>query len=149
MRREPILLIWIGGLVLAALIYVAGPDQFFSAVINFLNSIEDFVRQIGATLGAQAYGVIRALAIAFYFVFAVLSFLSSQRHHRGIGALIAVSIVFLLLVWRPYADDPAPMGRWLAALIVVFAGSVVMTQRLVANPLRRDIPPPYPPGRVP
>ncbi|HQT76199.1 MAG TPA: hypothetical protein PLD10_04030 [Rhodopila sp.] len=140
-------MIWIGGFVLAVLLYIIGPDRFFDSVIDTLDSIGFSFREFVATLGAQAYGVIRAAAIALYVVFAVLAFLAAQRRHRGIGALVGVSVVFLLLVWRPYAEFPAPIGRWFAALVLVFAGAAVMTQRLLAPPpFRQDGPPPFPPG---
>ncbi|HEX2940454.1 MAG TPA: hypothetical protein VHO91_05345 [Rhodopila sp.] len=144
-------MIWIGGFVLAVLLYIIGPDRFFDSVINTLDSIGFSFRAFVATLGAQAFGVIRAAAIALYVVFAVLAFLSAQRHHRGIGALIGVSIVFLLLVWRPYSEFPAPIGSWFAALVLVFAAAAVMTQRLLVPPPMRHNgpPPPFPPGRMP
>lgn len=150
MRRETILMIWIGGFVLAVLLYVIGPDRFVNACLNTLESIQLGIRDFAAALGQQAYGVIRAAAIALYVVFGVLCFLSAQRLHRGVGALIAVSIVFLLLVWRPYSEFPAPIGNWFGALLLVFVGAAVMTQRLLAPPVRRHgPPPPYPPGRMP
>ena len=64
------------------------------------------------------------LAIALYVVFVVLAVLASQRGHRGIGALLVVTVVFLALVWRPYDDFPAPIGRWIAALVLVIVGAV-------------------------
>ena len=151
MRRETLLLIWIGGFVLAVLLYVIGPDRFLDSLVNAYESIELSFRDFVAAMGAQAYGVIRAAAIALYVVFAVLSFLASQRRHRGVGALIAVSVVFLLLVWRPYSEFPAPIGRWFAALVLVFVGAAIMTQRLLTTPTLRGggAPPPYTPGRGP
>lgn len=151
MRRESILLIWIGGFVLAVLLYIVGPDRFFDSVLDALISMQLSFREFAAALGAQAYGVIRAAAIALYVVFIILSILSAQRRHRGIGALVGVSIVFLLLVWRPYGEFSAPVGRWFAALVVVFVGAAIMTQRLLTPPLlrRNGPPPPYPPGRTP
>ena len=71
------------------------------------------------SLGAQAYGVIRAFAIAIYLVFVVLAVLASQRDRRGFWPLIVVSAVFMMLVWRPYADFPTPISRWMAALLLV------------------------------
>ena len=141
-------MIWAGGLVLAVALYVIGPDRFIDACWNLIDGIDAAFRSLVAALGAQTYGVIRALAIALYVVFAVLAFMASQRGHRGIGALVVVSLVFLVLVWRPYDFAPAPISRWLAALILVATGAAVMTQRLSAAPSRRDQPPPpYPPGR--
>jgi hypothetical protein len=155
-RRETLLAIWIGGFVLAVLLYLIGPDRFFDSIITTIDSIQVGFRQLVAALGTQAYGVIRAAAIALYFVFAILSILAVQRQRHGIGALIVVTIVFLVLVWRPYDEFAAPIGRWFVALLVVFIGAAVMTQRLLVphtprwNGSRRDSPPPpYPPGRTP
>jgi len=147
-RRESILMIWVGGFVLAAALYWIGPDRFFDACLNLIDDFDAAVRAVVAMLGAQTYSVVRALAIALYVVFAVLAFLASQRGHRGIGALFVVSAVFLVLVWRPYDPYPAPIGRWIAALILVVVGALIMTQRLTVPPDRRDglPPPPYPPG---
>jgi hypothetical protein len=152
LRRETILSIWVGGFILAVLLYVIGPDRFFDACVAVLNALQFNLRDFVATLGYQAFGVIRAAAIALYIVFLVLAFLAAQRRHRGLGALVIISLLFLWLVWRPYADFPAPIGRWFAALILAFVGAAVMTQRLLAPPvLRRNgpPPPPYPPGHTP
>ena len=105
-------------------------------------------RDLVAMLGAQTYGVVRALAIALYVVFAVLALLASQRGHRGIGALVVVSGgvpdrwsgVRIELIPRRSA---AGSRRW----CWLWSAAVVMTQRLTAPPFRRDgPPPPYPPG---
>ena len=40
MRRETLIGIWIGGLVLAALIYLIGPDQFLNTVLNAFDLID-------------------------------------------------------------------------------------------------------------
>ena len=147
MRRESILLIWIGGLVLAIALYLVGPDRFFDAVLDLGDQIDAGLRNLVATLGVQAYSLARALAIAIYVVFTVLACLASQRGRRGVGAWVVVTLVFLMLVWRPYDNYPAPISRWIGALALVVAGAVVMTKRLTAAPLRRDgPPPPYPPG---
>jgi hypothetical protein len=140
-------MIWIGGFVLAVALYLIGPDRFFDACLDLVDQIDTAFRNLVAMLGAQTYGVVRALAIALYVVFAVLAFLALQRGHRGAGALVVVTAVFLMLVWRPYDAYPAPISRWIGALVLVVVGAIVMTQRLTAPPLRSDgPPPPYPPG---
>ena len=141
-------MIWIGGFVLAVALYVIGPDRFLDACLDLFDRIDEAFHNLTLMLGAQAYSVVRALAIALYVVFAVLAVLAAQRGHRGIAALVVVTIVLLVLVWRPYAPFPAPLSRWVGALVLVVVGGVMMTQRLTATPLRRDgPPPPYPPGR--
>jgi hypothetical protein len=149
-RRETILMIWIGGLVLAVALYLIGPDRFIDVCLAVIDRIDAAFRNLVAELGAQTYGVVRAFAIAIYVVFAVLAFLASQRGRRGLWSLIVVTATFLLLVWRPYAVYPAPISRWIAALVLVVIAAVIMTQRLMATPLRRNGPlPPYPPGHAP
>src|SRR5271166_4515554 len=144
-RRESIALIWIGGLVLALVLYAVGPDRFVEACLDLMDSIDAIFRALVYRLGAQVFNVVRALAIAIYVVFAVLAFLAVQRGLRGFWALVVVTVIFLMLVWRPYGDLSAPVGRWIVALALVVIGAAVMTQRLLAPPLRRDLPPPYPP----
>ena len=149
-RREQILMIWIGGFVLAVALYLIGPDRFFDACLDLLDEIDATFRNLVAELGAKTYGVVRALAIAIYVVFAVLAFLAAQRGHRAIWALIVVSAVFMMLVWHPYDPYPAPISRWIAALVLVIVAAVVMTQRLTTPHARRNGPlPPYPPGHAP
>ena len=142
-------MIWIGGFVLAVALYLIGPDRFFDVCLAFINGIDDAVRNVVAALGAQTYGVIRALAIAIYVVFALLAFLASQRGHRGLWALIVVTATLMLLVWRPESPYPAPISRWIGALVLVVIAALIMTQRLTLQPPRRAPVPPYPPGRAP
>ena len=145
MRRESILGIWIGGFVLAVLLYVIGPDRFIDFWLGLFDLIDEGFRSLVAALGAQVYGVARALAIAMYVVFAVLAFASAQRHQRGIGALIGMTILLAVLVWRPWSYYPAPLSRWLVALALSVTGAVIMTQRLMGPPRNGPVPP-YPPG---
>lgn len=145
MRRQTILAIWIGGFVLAALLYVIGPDRFFDGIFNAIDAIDTAFRNMLAALGAQVYGVIRALAIAIYVVFLVLGFGAARRGLRASGTIVTVTIIFMILVWKPWSYTGAPLSRWLAALAVVVAGAIVMTQRLTGTP-RQGPPPPYPPG---
>ena len=149
MRREHILMIWAGGLILAVVLYLVGPDRFFDACLAFLDGIDAAFRGLIAELGMKTYGVIRALTIGIYVVFVVLAFLASQRGHRGLWPMLVVTVVFLMLVGHPFSDYPAPLSRWFASLALVVVGAVVMTQRLTVPPSRRHGPvPPYPPGRI-
>jgi hypothetical protein len=143
-RREILAIIWVGGLILAALIYLVGPDQFFDSVLNVLDTIDFGIRRLILSLGAQIFGVIRALAIALYIVFVVLALIASARGRRGMAALIVVSIVYALLVWRPYSVEDIPAGRWIVAFLLVMVSAIVMTQRLLTPP-REGRWPPFPP----
>jgi predicted DNA repair protein MutK len=84
-RRETIAIIWIGGLLLAVALYAVGPDRFLDACLDFLNGIEAVFHSLVYSLGAQVFGIVRALAIAIYVVFVVLAFLAAQRGQRGSG----------------------------------------------------------------
>jgi hypothetical protein len=144
-RRDTILMIWAGGFVLAVALYLVGPDRLFDVCLDAIDSFTAAFHDLLAALGAKTYGLIRACAIALYVVFAVLAFMASQRGHRGIGALVVITVAALVLVWRPYVLYPAPLSHWLLVLVLVLTGAVVMTKRLSALP-HRDGPPPYPPG---
>ncbi|HEY2133864.1 MAG TPA: hypothetical protein VGH36_12975 [Acetobacteraceae bacterium] len=149
MRRDHILMIWAGGVVLAVALYLIGPDRFFDTIVASIDAIDAAVRDFFAALGVRTYGVIRALAIAIYAVFVVLAILASQRGHRGFWALVVVSVVFMMLIGRPFGGYPAPPSRWIAALALVVIAAAVMTQRLTTPPARRNGPlPPYPPGQA-
>jgi hypothetical protein len=151
LRRETILAIWIGGFILAVLLYVIGPDRFFDVCVTVVSSLQIGIRNFIETLGVQAYGVIRAAAIALFIVFVVLSVLAVRRRHGGFAPIIVIGLLFLGLVGHPSSEFPAPIGRWFAALVLAFVGSTIMTQRLLAPPplTRRSGPPPYPPGHMP
>jgi uncharacterized membrane protein len=143
-------MIWIGGFVLAVALYLVGPDQFIDALWGLTDKIDAAFRDLVARLGAQTYGVVRALAIAIYVVFAVLCVLASRRGHHGLWPLIVVTVVFFMLTGHPFDTYPAPLGRWIVALIVVVIAAVMMTQRVTAGPpTRGGSLPPYPPGRSP
>ena len=141
-------MIWIGGFVLAVLLYLIGPDRFFDALWDITDTIDAAARNLVIQLGARTYAVVRALTIAIYIVFAVLAVLASQRGHRGMWALTVVTVVCAVLIWRPFGIYPAPLSRWLTALILVVIGAAVMTKRLVApSGMLRGPVPPFPPGR--
>lgn len=148
MRRESIALIWIGGLVLAVVLYAIGPDRFFETVIDVIDGVDAFFHALAFRLGAQVYSVVRALTIAIYGVFAVLALLAAQRGQRGLWPLIVVTLAVMFLVWRPFGEFPTPVGRWIIALALVVAGALVMTQRLIAPSARPPVQP-YPPGHRP
>jgi hypothetical protein len=142
-------MIWIGGFVLAVALYVIGPDRFIDACWNLFDTIDSTLRDFAAQLGVRTYGVVRAAALAIFVVFAVLCVLASRQGHRGFWPFIVVSAVFMMLTWHPFGIYPAPLGRWIAALGLVVIAAVIMTQRLMTPPRRRDGPlPPYPPGQV-
>src|ERR1700755_3077105 len=99
-------MIWIGGLVLAVVLYLVGPDNFLAATLALMNGLDDLVRSLVYNLGAQVFGVVRAAAIAIYVVFVVLAVLAAQQGRRAVWALIIVTGGFLFLVWRPEGELP-------------------------------------------
>lgn len=129
-------MIWIGGGVLALLVYLAGPDTFLSGLWGFLDGIEAAFHALLAFLGAQAFDVVRAAAIAIYIVFLILGGLALHRGVKAVAALIAVTLGFVILVWRPDQASYVSSTRWMAALVLAIIGAVVMTQRLTAPPRR-------------
>jgi hypothetical protein len=147
-RREQILMIWIGGFVLAVALYIVGPDRFIDACWDLLDTVDATLRDLAAQLGARTYSVARATAIAIYVVFAVLCILASRRGQRGFWPLIVVTAVFMALTWHPFGIYPAPLSRWLVALALVVVAAIIMTQRLTSPPVpRAGSLPPYPPGQ--
>ncbi len=136
MDQRTITMIWIGGGVLALLVYLAGPDMFLSGIWGFLDRIEAGFHALLAFLGAQAFDVVRAAAIAIYIVFLVLGGIAIHRGVKSIAAMIAVTLGFVILVWRPDQGAYISSTRWLAALALAIIGALVLTQRLTA-PARR------------
>ncbi len=148
MRREQILMIWIGGFVLAVALYLVGPDRFIDACWDLIDSIDATLRDLVAQLGARTYGVVRAFAIAIFVVFAVLCVLASRRGRRGFWPMIVVTALFMALTGHPFGIYPAPLSRWIVALVLVVVAALVMTQRLIGPSSRPAGPvPPYPPGQ--
>jgi hypothetical protein len=139
-------MIWGGGLVLAVLLYVVGPDRFVDRFLDTLEATNAAVHALVVSLGAQAYDVVHALALALLVVFLLLGFLASRRGMRSNWALVVVPVAFLLLVWRPMDSGPAPVGRWLAAMLLALVGAAAMTRRLSSPP---PSPGPWVPPRWP
>lgn len=140
MEQRTITLIWIGGGVLALLVYLAGPDTFLSGVWGILDRIESGFHAVLAFLGAQAFDVVRAAAIAIYVVFLVLGGIALRRGTKAVAAMIAVTLGFVILVWRPDQAAYVSSTRWMAALVLAIIGAVVMTQRLTIPPPVRRLP---------
>lgn len=125
MGRNTVALVWLGGIVLAALVYVAGPGHFITATVAGLDhAIWAFERWVGF-VATQAFDVVRAAAIALFAVFLVLGILAGQRG-RG-GGMVGVTVLFLALVGLGGYQS---RFCWLAALVIAGAGALNMTRRL-------------------
>ncbi|MEO8714037.1 MAG: hypothetical protein ABI369_03395 [Acetobacteraceae bacterium] len=126
MRRNTVGLVWLGGILLAALVYASGPGHFIAATIAGLDhAVWAFEAWVGF-VAVQAFDLVRAAAIALFAVFLVLGVIAGQRG-RG-GGMIGVTVLFLALVGLGGYDS---RFCWLAALVVAGAGALSMTRRLI------------------
>ncbi len=128
-RRDPIWLAWAVGLALAALVYAVGPDRFVFRVVDSLHVLVWRLSEAVADLSVLALDLVRALAIGLFATFVVLAVAVARRGGRGRGALLLVSLVFLILAGGG-VEGAAPNTRWTAALLVSGVGALVMTGRL-------------------
>ncbi|MEO9188891.1 MAG: hypothetical protein ABI224_02645 [Acetobacteraceae bacterium] len=125
MRRNTVALVWLGGILLAAVVYVSGPGRFIMATIAGLDhAVWAFETWVGF-FAAQAFDLVRAAAIALFAVFLALGVIAGQRG-RG-GGMVGVTVLFLGLVGLGGYES---RFCWLAALVVAAAGALNMTRRL-------------------
>ncbi len=133
MSRNTVALIWLAGIVLAILLYVAGPGHFIGLMLAGVDRAEWVVANAIGFLSMQTFDLVRAAAIALFAVFLALGGLASQRGvGRGSG-LVGVSVLFVVLIVIGGYDS---RFCWFAALLVAGAGAVSMTQRLLWGPPR-------------
>ncbi len=126
LRRDPVVLAWVAGLGLATLVYVVGPGQFLFRLMDLLHVAAWRISEMVADLSVMALDVVRALAIGLYATFVVLAVALARRGGRARGALVVVSVLFVVLVDRGSALTDA---RWTAALVLSTVASLVMTTR--------------------
>jgi hypothetical protein len=138
-RRDPVLIAWVLGLALAAIVYVVGPNHFWFRLLDTFHVLMWRLGEFIADLSSMALDVVRALAIGLYATFVVLALAVLRRGGRARAALIVVTLLFLVLVAH---DDMVTEsnGRWMAALALSAVGAIVMTTRLRQTAL---IPRPY------
>ena len=129
LRRDPVILAWVVGLGLATLVYVIGPGQFLFRLVDLLHVMAWRFSEFIADLSVMALDVVRALAVGLYVTFVMLALAVARRGGRARGALLVVTLLFVLLIGGHEAltDDNA---RWTAALILSGIGASVMTGRL-------------------
>lgn len=128
-RRDPIWLAWAVGLALAALVYLVGPDRFVFRLIDTLHVLAWRISEAVEDLSVLALDMVRALAIGLFATFAVLAVAVARRGGRGRGALLVVTLLFVILAGGG-VDGAAPNTRWTAALLLSGVGALVMTGRL-------------------
>ena len=145
MRERSIATIWLGGIVLALVIYVVGPDRFVWSLHDFLEDFRFSATALFAHLGMMSFDMLRALAIALFVVFIGLSIVAIQR---GVARKMLVLVVvggFLVLTAQPGFDDYGAYSNrgWVAAFCLAAIGAAMMTRRLLQHR------PPPPRGAVP
>lgn len=144
MPRNTIAMIWVAGFVLAAIVYLAGPDRVVYAAFDLLQrawwDLQDALRN----LSLAAFDLLRALAIGLWFVFVALAVLVARRGGRCRAAVIAVTLLFLGLIWHAAGDGFGAHTRWVAALLLTAVAALSMTRRLA-----RPAASPWRPGAVP
>ena len=126
-RRDPILLAWAAGLILAALVYFVGPDNFLFRLQDSLHMLTWRIGEMVANLSIAALDVVRALAIGLYATFLALSVAVARRGGRAKFFAVVLSIVFFMLVEGAGQGESA---RWTAAFILSGVGAAVMSGRL-------------------
>jgi hypothetical protein len=130
MQRNTIAVIWAAGIVLAAVVYLIGPDRFVYAMFDLVQRGWWGLQEALRNISIAAFDLVRALAIGLYFVFLALALLSVHRGNRGRAAIIAVSLVFFGLIWHSAGEGFGAHTRWMAALLLAAVGALSMTRRL-------------------
>ena len=128
-RRDPVLLAWAAGLGLAALVFVMGPERFFFRLLDTVHVALWRLQEMLEQFSIVTLDAVRALAIGLYVTFVALGLAVVRRGGQARGALFWVSALFLVLAGDMMGDG-SPSARWAAALLIVAAGSAVMTGRL-------------------
>lgn len=132
MQGRSIAAIWVGGIALAALIYLIGPVHFMDELHRVTAGIADGMALLMARLARLSFDLLQALAIGLFVVFIGLLAIAIQR---GVaGRLLPVVVIggFLLLVGRPGFDGFGYAGRqgWVGAFLLSLVGAALMTKRL-------------------
>ena len=122
MRRNPIIAIWIVGLLAALLAYAGNADQLAAALGMAIRHGIAVVAAVMDQFARLRPGVLRALAIGLFVTFAALALLAVRRGKQGRAALVLVTIGF---AWSVSGQD-----GWLGPLALSGTAAAVMTARL-------------------
>lgn len=133
MNRNVVALVWLGGLLLAVVLYLSGPGPVIGAILAALSRLEWVIANSITFLSAQTFDLVRAVAIALFVVLLVLGFLAKQKGVGRGGGLVGLSVLFVVLI---ALGGYQSRFCWFAALLVAGAGAVGMTHRLLGPPLR-------------
>lgn len=129
-RTDPVALIWIGGVMLAAMAYAVGPEHVVASALAAIEEAGWALSDLVHNVTFAAVNVMRAAAIGLLGVFIALSLLAIQRTGRGHGGLVVLTVAFIMLVWGAWGDGPVSNTRWLMALVLAALGAVAVTSRL-------------------
>lgn len=135
MNRTTIASVWIGGMALMALLYVIGPEHFIHACEDMFARVWWTLDDLIAALMERAFDAVRAAAIALYVVFVVLAVMARRRGLHGGGAVLIVTVLFLILVRTHWYE---PGTKWFSAAVLAAVGAAAMTGRLLRAPPPRD-----------
>jgi hypothetical protein len=136
MRRNIVGLVWLVGIVLTIAVYQIGPDRIVWFGYDGLRQARAAIDGVFASLALNTFELMRALAIGLFPVFVVLALVALRRGLPARSALVAVTLVVLVLIAAPMRHGEAISdARWTAAFLVVLAGSIAMTRRLTAPAL--------------
>ncbi len=128
MHRNTIMLIWIGGLLVAGIAYATDPGALLEAALNLLAAGLAACERLVRDLSVFGSDVVRALAVGLFVTFVALSVIAIRQGEKGRTALLTVSVVFVLLLRDGGA---ASNGRWVAAFALAAVGALVMTSRVL------------------
>ncbi len=121
-------IVWVVGIVITVLIYLAGPEYFFYWLFDLIERGWAAMELAVRNLSRSAFNLLRAATIGLFVVFVALTVMVIRAGRRGRAALVLVTGMFLFLVW--HRGGYVPNTSWFAALVLVAVGSAVMTQRL-------------------
>lgn len=134
-RRNLVGLIWLAGIVLAVLVYQAGPDRIVYAAADAIDAVRAAFDNILAAFAVNTFEVMRALTIGLVPAFVALCAVAHHRGQRVLWTLVTVALAILVLLYRPLRDGEIISSfRWTVAFLVVGVASLNVTRRLSEAP---------------
>jgi hypothetical protein len=127
MHRNTVMLIWVGGILVALIAYLADPGALINSALDLLAAGIAALQRFVANLSALGSEIIRALAVGLFVTFVAMAVLAIRQGGKGRMALFTVSSMFVLLLREGSA---ASNERWVAAFALAATGALVMTARV-------------------
>ena len=129
MQRRTIALIWLAGLLVAALAYAADPNALVNAALDLVAAGIAAVERVVSALSVFSAAMVRALAVGLFVTFIGLSLLAIRQGRKGWAALVGVSVGFMLLVHGGASNE-----NWVTAFALAAIAALVMTGRVRRGP---------------